>query len=412
MGIVVQKFGGSSVADVEKIKNVARRVVATKLEGKSVVVVVSALGDTTDKLVELARQISASPPEREMDMLLATGEQQSVALLAMAIYELGREAISFTGYQVGIVTDNSHTKARIVDVKSERILQELEDGKIVIVAGFQGVTVDNDITTLGRGGSDTTAVALAAGLKAEKCEIYTDVEGVFTADPRIVPDALLVSEITYEEMLEMAATGAKVLQLRSVEYARNSGVIIHVRSSFTDGVGTVVKEEDEGMERPIISGVTHDTSEGKITIYGVPDRPGIAAKVFRPLAAANVNVDMIVQNVSYEGFTDISFTLNLDDLPRAVSIIENIAKELGARGHDCEKGIAKVAIIGAGMKSHPGVAAEMFDVLANNGINIQMISTSPIKIACVIDAKNVEIAVRSLHEHFQLSEEAVTSEVL
>ncbi|HZD60890.1 MAG TPA: aspartate kinase [Anaerolineae bacterium] len=412
MGIVVQKFGGSSVADVGKIKNVARRVVATKLEGKSVVVVVSALGDTTDELVELARQISTNPPEREMDMLLATGEQQSVALLAMAIHELGHEAISFTGYQVGILTDCSHTKARIVDVKSERILQELDNGKVVIVAGFQGVTIDNDITTLGRGGSDTTAVALAAGLRAEKCEIYTDVEGVFTADPRIVPDASLVSEITYEEMLEMASTGAKVLQLRSVEYGRNNGVVIHVKSSFTDGAGTVVKEEDEGMERPIISGVAHDSGEGKITIYGVPDRPGIAAKVFRPLAAANVNVDMIVQNVSYEGFTDISFTLNLDDLPRAESIIENIVKELGAKGHDCNKGIAKVALIGAGMKSHPGVAAEMFDVLANNGINIQMISTSPIKIACVIDAASIETAVRSLHEHFQLSEEAVISETL
>lgn len=412
MGIIVQKFGGSSVADVEKIKNVAKRVVATKQAGSSVVVVVSALGDTTDELVELARQISVKPPEREMDMLLATGEQQSVALLAMAIYELGHEAISFTGYQVGIVTDDSHTKARIVDVKSERIMDALESGKICIVAGFQGVTVDNDITTLGRGGSDTTAVALAAGLDADKCEIYTDVEGVFTADPRIVAEASLVPEITYEEMLEMASSGAKVLQLRSVEYARNHNVVMQVRSSFADSAGTVVKEEDEGMERPIISGVTHNTSEGKITIYGVPDRPGIAAKVFKPLAAANINVDMIVQNVSYKGYTDISFTLDLDDVPRAQSVIEDLVREFGAQGQDLDKDIAKISIVGAGMKSHPGVAAEMFDVLAENSINIQMISTSPIRISCVIDEVNIATAVRALHEHFQLSEEAVTDEAL
>lgn len=412
MGIVVQKFGGSSVADVEKIKNVARRVVATKIQGKSVVVVVSALGDTTDDLVELARQISSAPPEREMDMLLSTGEQISVALLAMAIHELGHDAISFTGYQCGIITDDSHTKARILDVKSEPIMRELDKGKIVIVAGFQGVTLDNHITTLGRGGSDTTAVALAAGLKAEKCEIYTDVEGVFTADPRIVPEASLVPEITYEEMLEMAATGAKVLQLRSVEFGRNHGVIINVRSSFTDNPGTIVKEEDEGMERPIISGVTHDTSEGKITMFGVPDRPGIAAKVFKPLAAANFNIDMIVQNVSSEGFTDISFTIPLDDLPRASALIEEIIKDLGAKGYNVDENIAKVSVVGAGMKSHPGVAAEMFDVLANNKINILMISTSPIRIACVISGDQIQTAVRALHEHFQLSEEAVTSEAL
>ncbi|MDI6715350.1 MAG: aspartate kinase [Actinomycetota bacterium] len=412
MGIVVQKFGGSSVADVEKIKNVAKRVVETKEAGKAVVVVVSALGNTTDELISLARQISPNPPEREMDMLLSTGEQISVALLAMAIYALGHDAISFTGYQVGILTDDSHTKARILDVKSERVLEELDKGKIVIVAGFQGVTIDNDITTLGRGGSDTTAVALAASLKAEKCEIYTDVEGVFTADPRIVPDASLVPEITYEEMLEMAATGAKVLQLRSVEFARNHGVVIHVKSSFTGGAGTVVKEEDKEMERPIISGVTHDTGEGKMTIFGVPDRPGIAAKIFRPLAAANINVDMIVQTVSYEGYTDISFTLSIDDLLKAENIIKGIVEELGAKGYAHDKGIAKVAIVGAGMKSHPGVAADMFDVLAKNGINIQMISTSPIRIACIIEEKHVEDAVRALHDHFQLSEEAVTSETL
>lgn len=412
MGIVVQKYGGSSVADVDKIKNVARRVVETKLSGKSVVVVVSALGDTTDDLVDLARQISTTPPEREMDMLLATGEQISVALLAMAIHALGHDAISFTGYQVGILTDCCYTKARIVDVGADRVLQELNKGKIVIVAGFQGVTEDNDITTLGRGGSDTTAVALAASLKAEKCEIYTDVEGVFTADPRIVPEASLIPQITYEEMLEMAATGAKVLQLRSVEYGRNHGVVIHVKCSFTNAAGTVVKEADMTMEQPIISGVTHDTSEGKITIFGVPDKPGIATKVFKPLAEDNINIDMIVQNVSSEGFTDISFTLNLDDLPKAESVIKGIVDELGAKGYDCDKDVAKIAIIGAGMKSNPGVAASMFDVLAKNSINIQMISTSPIKIACVIEARQVNTAVQALHEHFQLSKEVVAGEAL
>jgi aspartate kinase len=412
LDIVVQKFGGSSVADVEKIKNVARRVVATKTTGKSVVVVVSALGDTTDELVELARQISSNPPEREMDMLLSTGEQISVALLAMAIQELGHDAISFTGYQVGIVTDDCHTKAKIVDVRSERLAPELEQGKICIVAGFQGVSHDNNITTLGRGGSDTTAVAIAAGLKAEKCEIYTDVEGVFTADPRIEPDASLVPEITYEEMLEMAATGAKVLQLRSVEFGRNHNVVINVRSSFNDSPGTVVKEEVEGMEQPIISGVTHDTSEGKITIYGVPDKPGIATKLFRPLADANINIDMIVQNVGHEGFTDISFTLPLDDLSKAESTVKSICDEFEARGYDLDTNIAKVSIVGAGMKSNPGVAARMFEVLAQNGINIQMISTSPIKIACVIEADKVATAVHALHTHFQLGKEAVTSETL
>jgi aspartate kinase len=291
-------------------------------------------------------------------------------------------------------------------------VRELEQGKICIVAGFQGMTLDNNITTLGRGGSDTTAVAIAAGLKAEKCEIYTDVEGVFTADPRIVPNAALVPEITYEEMLEMAATGAKVLQLRSVEFGRNHDVVINVRSSFDDSPGTVVKEEVKGMEQPIISGVTHDAGEGKITIFGVPDRPGIATKVFRPLADSNINIDMIVQNVSLEGFSDISFTVPLDDLPKAESTIKNICDELEARGYNLDTNIAKVSIVGAGMKSNPGVAADMFDVLAQNGINIQMISTSPIKIACVIEADKVAAAVRALHTHFRLGKEAVTGETI
>jgi aspartate kinase len=330
----------------------------------------------------------------------------------MAIQELGHDAISFTGYQVGIVTDDCHTKAKIVDVRSERLMPELEQGKICIVAGFQGVSHDNNITTLGRGGSDTTAVAIAAGLKAEKCEIYTDVEGVFTADPRIEPEASLVPEITYEEMLEMAATGAKVLQLRSVEFGRNHGVVINVRSSFNDNPGTVVKDEVEGMEQPIISGVTHDTSEGKITIFGVPDKPGIATKLFRPLADANINIDMIVQNVGHDGFTDISFTLPLDDLAKAESTIKNICDEFEARGYNIDTNIAKISIVGAGMKSNPGVAAQMFEVLADNGINIQMISTSPIKIACVIEAEKVATAVHALHTHFALGKEAVLDETL
>ncbi|MDP3014331.1 MAG: aspartate kinase [Candidatus Subteraquimicrobiales bacterium] len=407
MDIIVQKYGGTSVADVEKIKNVARRVIRTKKEGNSVVVVVSALGDTTDNLLKMAHKITPSPPERELDMLLATGEQVSVALLAMAIEALGHQAISFTGLQVGILTDAAHTKAKIIDVKSERILKELEKGKIVIVAGFQGVTVDSDITTLGRGGSDTTAVALAAKLKADTCEIYTDVEGVFTADPQIAPDARKISVISYDEMLEMSATGAKVIQLRAVEYGKNYRVTIHVRSSFLDEPGTIIKEADEMLERPIISGVTYDVGEAKVTILDVPDKPGIAAKVFKALADRNVNVDMIIQNVSEKGFTDISFTVVGEDLNKAKTVMERIVKELGARGITCDEEIAKVSLIGAGMKSHPGVASDMFSALAENDINIEMISTSAIKISCVIHESNVEKAVRAIHEKFNLGKEQI-----
>ncbi len=407
MGIIVQKYGGTSIADVERIKNVAKRVVHAKEAGNSVVVVVSALGETTDELLKLAYQISFAPPERELDMLLATGEQMSVALLAMAIEALGYDAISFTGLQVGILTDAAHTKAKIIDIKSDRILNELGKGKIVIVAGFQGVTVDSDITTLGRGGSDTTAVALAAKLKADVCEIYTDVEGVFTADPRIVPDSRKISVISYDEMLEMSATGAKVMQLRAVEYGKNYGVVIHVRSSFSDNPGTIIKEADEMLERPIISGITYDVGEAKVTILDVPDRPGIAAKVFRSLAEKNINVDIIIQNVSEKGLTDISFTVAEEDLNKAKDVMGEVVKGLGARGCTYDEGIAKVSLIGAGMRTHPGVAADMFGALAAENINIEMISTSAIKVSCVVREDSVEKAVEALHKKFNLSKEQV-----
>ncbi|MDO8886239.1 aspartate kinase [Candidatus Oleimmundimicrobium sp.] len=400
MGIIVQKYGGSSVANAERIKNVAKRVIKTKKQGNAVVVVVSALGDTTDTLLKMAYEITPAPPERELDMLLATGEQVSVALLSMAIYSLGYQTISLTGQQVGIVTDAVHTKAKILDIRSERILKAIKEDKIVIVAGFQGVTVDNNITTLGRGGSDTTAVALAAKLKADICEIYTDVDGVYTADPRIVPNAFKIFKLSFDEMLEMAATGAKVLQARSVEFGRNHNVNIHVRSSFSEEPGTLIKEADETMEKAIISGITHDIDEAKITILGVPDRPGIAAKVFRVLADANVNVDMIIQNVSEKGCTDISFTVVKNDLAKAKDVVDKVAVELKARGTACDEGIAKISLIGAGMRTHPGVAADMFSVLAENNVNIEMISTSSIKISCVINEKDMNLAVKALHDKF------------
>lgn len=403
MAVIVQKFGGSSVADIERIKNVARRVTQTKEAGNSVVVVVSALGDSTDELIEMAKGITEDPPAREMDMLLSTGEQISVALLSIAIDALGFEAISFTGQQVGILTDSVHTKAKILDISSERIERALKEGKIVIVAGFQGVNTGGDITTLGRGGSDTTAVALAATLKADVCEIYTDVDGIYTADPRIVADARKIDEISFDEMLEMSATGAKVMQARSVEFGKNHGVPIRVRSSFTSDQGTLIKEEDDSMERAIISGVTHDTDEAKITILAVPDRPGVAAKIFRSLADANINVDMIIQNISEEGLTDISFTTPKEDILRAKEVVDILVGELKAKGSKCDESIAKVSLIGAGMRTHPGVAADMFQALADAGINIQMISTSTIKISCIIGQNDVQAAVKALHSKFKLA---------
>jgi len=411
MAVVVQKFGGSSVATTERILAVARRIIATKEAGNSVVAVVSAMGDVTDDLLELAGAISSDPPEREMDMLLATGEQVTIALLAMAIHSLGHEAISFTGAQAGIVTESGHTKARIAEVRADRVRDALAAGRIAIVAGFQGATADAEITTLGRGGSDTTAVAVAAGIGADVCEIYTDVDGVYTADPRIVPGARKLDVVSYEEMLELAATGARVLQLRSVEFARNHGVTLHVRSSFNDHPGTIVKEADETMEQAIISGVTHDTSEAKITIRDVPDRPGVAAEVFGHLAAANVNVDMIIQNVSEDGLTDISFTAPDEDLARAKRAVEEVVSDLGARTWSVDESIAKVSLVGAGMKTHPGVAAAMFRALADAGVNMDMIATSSIRISCVIDAKDTQTAVRALHTAFGLDAETVTAEV-
>jgi aspartate kinase len=412
MGLVVQKYGGTSVADAQRIKRVAERVVACVDAGQRVCVVVSAMGYTTDELVDLAAQISPTPHARELDMLLSAGERISMALLSMAIIELGHEAISFTGSQAGIVTDTSHGRAKIVDVRAKRVLEALDSGKVVIVAGFQGVSTEYDVTTLGRGGSDTTAVALAAALDADACEIFTDVEGVFTADPRIVPEARKLHAVSYEEMLELSASGAKVLMLRSVEYARNYGVLIHVRSSFTDEDGTWVREEDERMEQAIISGIAHDTSEAKVTIRRVPDRPGIAARVFRPLADAGVNVDMIVQNASDEqGHTDIFFTLPKDDLGRAKPILDAISEEIGAQGIDTDSGIAKVSLVGAGMKSNPGVAADMFQALGKANINIEILSTSSIRISCVLRAADVERAVRAIHEKFGLSEETILREM-
>jgi aspartate kinase len=401
--LVVQKYGGTSVGDPARIRHVAQRVVAERDAGRRVCVVVSAMGHTTDELVELADQVSPGAHPRERDMLLTAGEQISIALLSMAINDLGSDAVSFTGQQAGIMTDTSHGRARIVRIESERVREALDAGRVAIVAGFQGVSATLDVTTLGRGGSDTTAVALAAALGADVCEIYTDVDGVFTADPRLVPEARKLDVLSYEEMLDLAACGARVLMLRSVEYARNHGVRLHVRSTFSAAGGTRVVSAEEGLERAIISGVAHDTSEAKATILGVRDQPGIAALIFRPLADAGVNVDMIVQNVSAEGHTDISFTLPIGDVPDAERVLNEIAGAVGATGVDVDRDIAKVSLVGAGMKSHPGVAADMFDALADAGVNIQIISTSPIRISCVVRAGDLERAVRAVHDRFGLA---------
>src|SRR3954451_6024311 len=408
MTVVVQKYGGTSVAGPERIRRVAGRVVASAEAGAQVCVVVSAMGDTTDELAELATEVSANPHPRERDMLLTAGEQISIALLSMAINDLGRQAVSFTGLQAGILTDTTHGKARIVAMRADRVREAVDAGRIAIVAGFQGVSSTLDVTTLGRGGSDTTAVALAAALDADMCEIYTDVDGGFTADPRLVPDARKLDTVTYEEMLDLAACGAKVLMLRAVEYARNHGVPLHVRSSFTADDGTLVVNQQDSLESAIISGIAHDTSEAKATIRGVPDTPGIAARVFRPLADAGVNVDMIVQNVSAEGHTDISFTLPKEDVPHAEQILRDIAQAIDAAGVTCDPDIAKVSLIGAGMKSHPGVAADMFDALSDAGVNIEIISTSSIRVSCVVRAGDVERAVRAVHERFGLAESSAT----
>jgi aspartate kinase len=400
--LVVQKYGGTSVANPERIKAVAEHIVATRRSGAEVLVVVSAMGRTTDELEQLAFDVSSTPSARELDMLLTAGERISIALLCMAIIDRGEHAVSFTGSQAGILTDTTHGRAKIVEVRAERLRETLAAGSIAVVAGFQGVSTSSDVTTLGRGGSDTTAVALAAALGADVCEIYTDVAGVFTADPRIVPNARRLDRVSYEEMLDLAATGGRVLALRSVEFARNYHVPVHVRSSFTWEPGTWVGEEDPSMEQAIISGVTHDVTEAKVTIVGVPDRPGIAARLFRTLADENVNVDMIVQNVSSAGQTDISFTVPRDDLTRTRKVMDTIVEDLEARGVTHDADIGRVSIVGAGMKTNPGIAATMFEVLARESVNIEMISTSSIRISCVVAAGDVERSVRALHEALEL----------
>jgi aspartate kinase len=411
-GTVVMKFGGTSVADAERIKRAARRIVAARELGHRVVAVLSARGKTTDELISMAQEVSTAPDPREMDMLLSTGERISCALCAMAINDLGHRAISLTGSQAGIVTDTSHTKARILDVRADRIRAALDDELVVLVAGFQGVSTAKDVTTLGRGGSDTTAVALAAAVGAEVCEIYTDVAGVFSADPRIVPDARKLPVVSFEEMLEMSASGAGVLQLRSVEYGRNHDVRIHCRSSFTEEPGTFVVGEEETMERPLITAVTHSRDEARVTLLGVPDHPGVAGRIFSALADANVNVDMIIQNepVSEGASADMSFTVPRADLRVAREALDPLIDEQGIRAVAEDAEMGKVSVVGAGMKSHPGVAAKVFTTLGDEMINIEMISTSPIKISCVVAADAVDRAVRALHSTFELGADQVEAE--
>jgi len=401
--LIVQKFGGTSVGSTDRIKNVARRVAQARVEGNDVVVVVSAMSGETDRLIGLAHQISPLPDQREMDMLISTGERVTIALVAMALQELGVAARSFTGRQVGILTDAVHTNARIEQITAERLKEALAEGIVPVVAGFQGINQRSDVTTLGRGGSDTTAVALAAALKADLCDIYTDVDGVYTTDPNIVPNARKLSKVSYEEMLEMASLGAKVLQTRSVEFAMKYQVPVRVRSSFNDHEGTLVTKEDQEMEQEVVSGVTYDKNQAKVTLLGVPDRPGIASKIFGTLARENVVVDMIIQNVSQGGMTDISFTVPKGDARRSKETLSKLAEEMGVQEIQLTENIAKVSIVGVGMRSHSGVAAKMFSSLAAEGINIMMISTSEIKISCVIDSKYTELAVRTLHEVFELS---------
>jgi aspartate kinase len=410
MALIVQKYGGTSVGDVDRIKNVARRVTEARAAGHDVIVVVSAMAGETDRLIGLAHKIAERPDERELDVILATGEQVSIGLLSLAIQGLGFRARSFTGGQVRIQTDDAHTKARIVSIDAERVRQAVRDGEIAIVAGFQGVNVEDEITTLGRGGSDLTAVAMAAAVSADVCEIFTDVDGVYTTDPNIVPEARKLPRVSYDEMLEMASLGAKVLQTRSVEYAKNYGVPVHVRSSFNNNPGTMVVKEDAAMEKVVVSGIAANKQEAKITVTRVADRPGIAAALFGRVAEANIVVDMIVQNMSQDGFTDISFTVPRADYAKTMDIVKGVAKEIGADKVMGDDKIAKVSIVGVGMRTHSGVAARMFESLGKEKINILMISTSEIKVSCVIEAKYAELAVRVLHEAFGLGEQAVSQE--
>ena len=406
MALIVQKYGGSSVADAEKIKNVALRV-AESATDHQIVVVVSAMGRTTDGLLGLARQITAAPDPREMDMLLATGEQVTIALLAVALQALGFKARSLTGAQAGLRTDRAHTQARITQISAERVRATLDTGAVAVVAGFQGTSDQDEITTLGRGGSDLTAVALAAALKADVCEIYTDVDGVYTADPNVVPDARKLPRVAYDEMLEMASLGAQVLQARSVEFAKKYGVTVHVRSTFKRDPGTIVTREESGMEDVVVTGITHDRSQAKISLLRVPDRPGIAAQVFGALGAKHIVLDMIVQNISRDGYTDISFTVPRGDSAPATAVLEEVARAIGAEGVVHDERVAKISIVGVGMRSHSGVAARMFGALSREGINIQMISTSEIATSCVIEDKYAELAVRALHDAFELGREGV-----
>jgi aspartate kinase len=410
MALIVQKYGGTSVGDVERIKNVARRVSHARAAGHEVVVVVSAMAGETDRLIGLAQKVADRPNERELDVILATGEQVSIGLLSLALHGLGQRARSFTGGQVRIQTDDVHTKARIVSIDSERVRQALGEGEIAIVAGFQGVSAEDEITTLGRGGSDLTAVAMAAALQADVCEIYTDVDGVYTTDPNIVPEARKLDRISYDEMLELASLGAKVLQTRSVEYAKNYLVPVHVRSSFNENPGTMVVKEDAAMEKVVVSGIAYNKQEAKITITRVADRPGIAAMLFGRVAEANIVVDMIVQNISQDGSTDISFTVPKTDYARTLDIVRTVVREIGADKVIGDEKIAKVSIVGVGMRTHSGVAAKMFETLGREKINIMMISTSEIKVSCVIEAKYAELAVRVLHEAFGLGGPAVSEE--
>ena len=402
MGLIVQKYGGSSVANAEKIKNVARRIAATKSSGNEVVVVVSAMGDTTDELIQLARQVNPRPEERELDVLLSTGEIVSSTLLAMALHSLGCKAVSLSGPQAGIKTDTSYSKARIVHIEPRRIIEELEEGNVVIVAGFQGITKNKDITTLGRGGSDTTAVALAAALKAQICQIYTDVEGVFTADPRLVPDARKLDEIGYEEMLEMATYGANVMHSRAVELGWVYNMPILVASSFSDKSGTIIHGGIPMEVRNKVRGIAHDLNVAKITVVGVPDQPGIASAIFEPLAKANISVDTIVQNASINKITDLTFTVARDDLDKAMSLVQPIARSIRAKECVGDSTLAKISIIGTGMQNTPGYAAIMFRALSGQGINIQLITTSEIRITCIIGEDRVKDAVNTLHEAFEL----------
>ncbi len=405
MGLIVQKYGGTSVGSIERIKNVARRVIETKKKGNDVIVIVSAMAGETDRLIGLAHQLTEFPDKREYDALVSTGEQVSSALLAIAIQSMGYEAKSFLGSQIRIITDDSFTKARITRIESEKIIKELKEGKIVVIAGFQGIDENGNITTLGRGGSDTTAVAIAAALNSDLCEIYTDVDGIYTTDPNICPSARKLRKISYDEMLEMASLGAKVLQTRSVELAKKYGVPVCVKSSFSDDEGTLIVKEDSEMEDVIVSGVTYSKIEAKISIMGVPDRPGIAARIFAPISDENIVVDMIIQNISEDGYTDLTFTVPKEDYKKALEIVNGVSREIGAKKVISDENIAKVSIVGVGMRSHSGVASKMFKALADEGINIMMISTSEIKISCVIDVKYTELAVRVLHEAFELGKE-------